>query len=181
MGAIGPFCSERINSSQSAEVCHGQACLLRYLATTTCLTSQHGHIVVLKDFWVPKVLTLYKWLSHLSSSVWIRWRMDPWSPCSANCGGGSQTRRVRCMKGLEGRSREVESKHCLGTGRRPSTTRLCNLLPCARWATTHWGAVSLLTLTSNTSRHKDMDSVKAVYLGQTQSTSHTVCRLSHAE
>ncbi|XP_075968419.1 ADAMTS-like protein 1 [Anarhichas minor] len=97
MGANGPVCSERNNGSQSAEVCHGQACPLR-------------------------------------------WRMDPWSPCSANCGGGSQTRRVRCMKGAEGRSREAEGKHCLGTGRRPSDTRLCNLLPCARWATTHWGA-----------------------------------------
>ncbi|KAK9524659.1 hypothetical protein VZT92_017031 [Zoarces viviparus] len=97
MGANGPICSERNNGSQSAEVCHGQACPLR-------------------------------------------WRMDPWSPCSANCGGGSQTRRVRCMKGAEGRSREAEGKHCLGTGRRPSDTRLCNLLPCARWATTLWGA-----------------------------------------
>lgn len=43
------------------------------------------------------------------------------------------------MKGPEGRSREVESQHCIGTGRRPSDTRQCNLLPCARWATTHWG------------------------------------------
>lgn len=82
----------------------------------------------------------------------IRWRVDPWLPCSANCGGGSTTRSVRCMKGPEGRSREVESQHCLGTGRRPSDTRLCNLLPCARWATTHWGLVSLLTLTWTVSR-----------------------------
>uniref|UniRef100_A0A3Q3FVI7 Ig-like domain-containing protein n=1 Tax=Labrus bergylta TaxID=56723 RepID=A0A3Q3FVI7_9LABR len=69
----------------------------------------------------------------------LRWRMDPWSPCSASCGGGSQTRSVRCMKGPEGRSREVESQHCLSTGRRPSLTRTCNVQPCARWATTHWG------------------------------------------
>lgn len=68
--------------------------------------------------------------------------MDPWSPCSATCGGGSQTRTVRCMRGPEGRSREVESQLCLDTGRRPSDSRLCNLLPCARWATTSWGPVS---------------------------------------
>ncbi|XP_059211073.1 ADAMTS-like protein 1 isoform X1 [Centropristis striata] len=97
MGPNGPVCSERNNSSQSAELCHGQVCPLR-------------------------------------------WRVDAWSLCSANCGGGSQTRSVRCMKGPEGRSKEVESQHCFGTGRRPSDTRLCNLLPCARWTTSHWGA-----------------------------------------
>ncbi|XP_033962060.1 ADAMTS-like protein 1 isoform X1 [Pseudochaenichthys georgianus] len=96
IGANGPICSERSNSSQSAELCHGQAC--------------------------PP-----------------RWRMDPWSPCSASCGGGSQSRSVRCLKGPEGRSREVESRQCLGSGRRPSDSRPCNQLPCTRWASTSWG------------------------------------------
>ncbi|KAM8897838.1 ADAMTS-like protein 1 isoform 1-T1 [Spinachia spinachia] len=96
-GPNGPICSDRNNSSHSVEMCHGQACPLR-------------------------------------------WQTDPWSPCSANCGIGSQTRRVHCIQGPEGRSIEVESKHCLGTGRLPSDNRQCNLLPCARWATTHWGA-----------------------------------------
>ncbi|TMS01963.1 ADAMTS-like protein 1 [Larimichthys crocea] len=73
----------------------------------------------------------------------LRWRVDPWSPCSASCGGGSQIRSVRCMKGPEGRSKEMGNQHCLGTGRRPSDTRLCNQLPCARWATTHWGLAQL--------------------------------------
>lgn len=73
--------------------------------------------------------------------------MDPWSSCSATCGGGSQTRSVRCTKGPEGRSRELGSKHCLGTGRKPSQTRQCNQLPCARWAVTHWGPVSRLRCT----------------------------------
>ncbi|XP_026209246.1 ADAMTS-like protein 1 isoform X2 [Anabas testudineus] len=94
--ADGVICSERINSSEAAELCHGQAC--------------------------P-----------------YRWRADFWSPCSATCGGGSQTRSVRCIKGPEGRSTEVESRHCRDAGRRPSDSRLCNLLPCARWATTSWG------------------------------------------
>ncbi|XP_042079048.1 ADAMTS-like protein 1 [Haplochromis burtoni] len=69
----------------------------------------------------------------------FRWRVDAWSPCSATCGGGAQTRIVRCMKGPEGRSEEVESPNCLGAGRKPSDARPCNLLPCARWATTSWG------------------------------------------
>ncbi|KAG7497035.1 ADAMTS 1 isoform X1 [Solea senegalensis] len=96
MGVNGLICSERSNSSQSAELCQGQGC-------------------------------------HL------RWRVEPWSPCSATCGGGSQTRSVRCMSASEGTSREVESQFCLETGRRPSDSRLCNLLPCTRWTPTSWG------------------------------------------
>uniref|UniRef100_A0A665XEX7 ADAMTS like 1 n=1 Tax=Echeneis naucrates TaxID=173247 RepID=A0A665XEX7_ECHNA len=59
---------------------------------------------------------------------WIRWRVDPWSPCSATCGGGFQTRSIRCLRGPEGKSREAESQLCLETARRPSDTRVCNLL-----------------------------------------------------
>ncbi|XP_061524819.1 ADAMTS-like protein 1 isoform X2 [Phycodurus eques] len=64
------------------------------------------------------------------------WRADPWAPCSASCGGGSQTRRVRCM---EAGSREVERRRCAAAGRRPSDARICNILPCASWATSTWG------------------------------------------
>ncbi|XP_034019931.1 ADAMTS-like protein 1 isoform X2 [Thalassophryne amazonica] len=69
----------------------------------------------------------------------FRWRVAPWLPCSASCGGGFQSRRVTCVKGPDDSAREVESQHCLRTGKRPSDTRQCNLLPCARWATTAWG------------------------------------------
>nr|XP_057923011.1 ADAMTS-like protein 1 isoform X1 [Doryrhamphus excisus] len=69
----------------------------------------------------------------------LRWRVDPWEPCSASCGGGSQTRRVRCMRGPEDKLREMENHHCFGVGRRPPDTRICNILPCASWATTAWG------------------------------------------
>ncbi|XP_051799612.1 ADAMTS-like protein 1 isoform X3 [Acanthochromis polyacanthus] len=96
VGATGPACTDRSNSSQSVELCQGQACL-------------------------------------------FRWRVDAWSLCSATCGGGTQTRSVRCMKGPHSRSRQAENGQCLGTGRRPSDTRMCNLLPCTRWATTSWG------------------------------------------
>ncbi|KAM4714553.1 ADAMTS-like protein 1 isoform 1-T1 [Anableps anableps] len=92
-------CVERTNSSQSAELCRGQACPLSL----------------------------------------VRWRVDTWAPCSAPCGGGSQSRSVRCMMGPEGSLREVQSRHCLGKGKKPSNTRLCNILPCARWVTSSWG------------------------------------------
>ncbi|XP_057712084.1 ADAMTS-like protein 1 isoform X2 [Corythoichthys intestinalis] len=69
----------------------------------------------------------------------ISWRADPWTPCSASCGGGTQTRLVHCVEGTDGASREVERHRCLGTGRRPSNSRMCNVLPCASWATSSWG------------------------------------------
>ncbi|XP_037832326.1 ADAMTS-like protein 1 isoform X3 [Kryptolebias marmoratus] len=69
----------------------------------------------------------------------VRWRVEPWSPCSASCGGGSQTRRVRCLRGPEGSSGDAGSSQCLGAGRKPSDARLCNILPCAGWTTTPWG------------------------------------------
>lgn len=116
----------------------------------------------------PKVLghfCVHAWVyCPLFLCGWISWRVDPWSPCSASCGGGSQTRSVRCVKGPDGRSREVESQRCLGTGRRPSDNRLCSLLPCARWTTTNWGPVSLLTLTASSSQQVYMNSVKAIDL-----------------
>ncbi|XP_061565851.1 ADAMTS-like protein 1 isoform X1 [Cololabis saira] len=95
-GGNGPACPDRSNSSQSAQLCPGQAC-------------------------------------HL------RWQVDAWSPCSVTCGGGSQHRSVRCLKGPEGGSREVENRQCYGTGRKPSSTRLCNIVSCTRWATNPWG------------------------------------------
>ncbi|XP_061664181.1 ADAMTS-like protein 1 isoform X2 [Syngnathoides biaculeatus] len=64
------------------------------------------------------------------------WRADPWAPCSASCGGGSQTRRVRCV---ESGSREVARQRCASAGRRPSDARICNVHPCASWATSTWG------------------------------------------
>ncbi|XP_029932614.1 ADAMTS-like protein 1 isoform X2 [Myripristis murdjan] len=96
MAVDGLLCPEKNNTSPSVELCHGQACPLR-------------------------------------------WRVAPWSPCSASCGGGIQSRRVSCVRGSEEGVSEVESQRCVGTGRRPSDTRPCNLQPCARWATTPWG------------------------------------------
>eukprot|EP00066_Takifugu_rubripes_P015818 XP_011605084.1 PREDICTED: ADAMTS-like protein 1 [Takifugu rubripes] len=68
-----------------------------------------------------------------------RWQAEPWSPCSASCGGGSQTRSVRCLTGSEGVWSEGGGPACLGAGRKPADARLCNQLPCARWGATHWG------------------------------------------
>lgn len=93
-------------------------------------------------------LTFYRAASDIPKQIdahslsTSRWHAEPWSPCSASCGGGSQTRRVRCMKGPDSRWREVGSQHCHVTGRRPSIVRVCNQQPCGRWTTTQWGPVS---------------------------------------
>lgn len=128
-GNAGNVCTENTNnSSLSAEPCRGQACPLRCAAATTSSFLQDS-------LWysAPDLRLL------LVSS---RWRAEPWSPCSASCGGGSQTRRVRCVKGPDSRWREVGSQHCLVTGRRASIVRVCNQQPCGRWTTTQWGPVS---------------------------------------
>ncbi|XP_077400999.1 ADAMTS-like protein 1 isoform X4 [Vanacampus margaritifer] len=110
VGANGPFCPDRSNSSSRLA-----AVIQRYRPF-----SNRRHM-------------------KLSSSSW---RADPWAPCSDSCGGGSQTRRVRCVEGPEGGSTEVEQHRCLGGGRRPQDTRICNILPCATWATSAWGLCS---------------------------------------
>uniref|UniRef100_H2SH70 Ig-like domain-containing protein n=1 Tax=Takifugu rubripes TaxID=31033 RepID=H2SH70_TAKRU len=90
-------------------------------------------------------LTFPSW-SHVpvlvSRSRLSRWQAEPWSPCSASCGGGSQTRSVRCLTGSEGVWSEGGGPACLAAGRKPADARLCNQLPCARWGATHWGPVS---------------------------------------
>lgn len=128
-GNSGTVCTENTNSSSHlAEPCRGQACPLRYTAATTFICPRDS-------LWysAPDLHLLF----HSS-----RWRAEQWSPCSASCGGGSQTRRVRCIKGPDSKWREVGSQHCLVTGRRPSIVRVCNQQPCGRWTTTQWGPVS---------------------------------------
>ncbi|XP_049591165.1 ADAMTS-like protein 1 isoform X3 [Syngnathus scovelli] len=80
--------------------------------------------------------------SSIPSAAHSRWRADPWAACSASCGGGSQTRRVRCVEGPESGSTEVEQRRCFGAGRKPSDSRTCNVLPCVAWATSNWGLCS---------------------------------------
>ena len=51
-----------------------------------------------------------------SWNSWDSWDSGPWSPCSARCGLGTQTRAVTCRPGhrCEG-DRPPTSRHCRGT------------------------------------------------------------------
>lgn len=80
--------------------------------------------------------------SHLSDVCVCRWRAEPWLPCSASCGGGAQTRTVRCLRASEGGWSEGGANACLAAGRKPANSRLCNQQPCAGWSATRWGPVS---------------------------------------
>lgn len=80
--------------------------------------------------------------SHLSDVCVCRWRAEPWSPCSTSCGGGTQTRTVRCLRASEGGRSEGGAHACLAAGRKPASSQPCSQQPCAGWSATRWGPVS---------------------------------------
>ncbi|KAM9646229.1 papilin isoform 2-T2 [Trichechus inunguis] len=69
-----------------------------------------------------------------------RWKTGPWAPCSASCGGGSQSRSVYCVSangaGIQEAANEAE---CTGLPWKPPTTQACNLQRCAAWSSEPWG------------------------------------------
>ncbi|XP_053716343.1 ADAMTS-like protein 1 isoform X1 [Synchiropus splendidus] len=67
----------------------------------------------------------------------FRWHAEAWTPCSASCGDGLQTRSVRCLKDSD--LSEVKQHHCSSSGKKPPSTQSCFLTPCFRWVVTRWG------------------------------------------
>ncbi|MBN1774477.1 MAG: thrombospondin type-1 domain-containing protein, partial [Deltaproteobacteria bacterium] len=53
------------------------------------------------------------------------WQTGDWGTCSAICGGGTQSRRVTCV-----RSDGVSVEDALCSGTRPASSRACNTDPC---------------------------------------------------
>uniref|UniRef100_A0A8C7AT42 Papilin, proteoglycan like sulfated glycoprotein n=1 Tax=Neovison vison TaxID=452646 RepID=A0A8C7AT42_NEOVI len=73
-----------------------------------------------------------------------RWRTGPWSPCSASCGGGSQSRSVYCVSSDGAGSQEATGEaECAGQPGKPPATRACNLQHCAAWSAEPWGECSV--------------------------------------
>ncbi|ELK01030.1 Papilin [Pteropus alecto] len=69
-----------------------------------------------------------------------RWKTGPWAPCSASCGGGSQSRSVYCVwSDGAGVQEAVKEAECAGLPGKPPTTQACNLQRCAAWSTEPWG------------------------------------------
>ncbi|XP_006865675.1 PREDICTED: papilin [Chrysochloris asiatica] len=73
-----------------------------------------------------------------------RWKTGPWAPCSASCGGGSQSRSVYCVSvSGSGDQEAVEEAECVGLPGKPPATQACNLQRCAAWSLGPWGECSV--------------------------------------
>ncbi|XP_070106135.1 papilin isoform X5 [Equus caballus] len=76
------------------------------------------------------------------------WKTGPWAPCSASCGGGSQSRSVYCVSssgaGVQEAAEEAaEEAECAGLPGKPPATQACNLQRCAAWSAGPWGECSV--------------------------------------
>ncbi|GAB1610224.1 protein madd-4-like isoform X2 [Argonauta hians] len=69
------------------------------------------------------------------------WRIGKFGPCSAECGGGMQSRRVECVQGNQEISRVVDSKLCPLP--QPFSEQTCNNHKCGSlWSVGLWSACS---------------------------------------
>ncbi|NXJ65931.1 PPN protein, partial [Rostratula benghalensis] len=72
-----------------------------------------------------------------------RWKTGEWGPCSATCGGGTQTRSVYCVA-FDGQSSQgvVDNAECMAFAQQPRSSQPCNVRPCATWSTGPWSECS---------------------------------------
>ncbi|XP_014797540.1 PREDICTED: papilin isoform X2 [Calidris pugnax] len=72
-----------------------------------------------------------------------RWKTGEWGPCSATCGGGTQSRSVYCVA-FDGQSSQgvVDNTECMAFAQQPHSSQPCNVRPCATWSTGPWSECS---------------------------------------
>ncbi|KFP07889.1 Papilin, partial [Calypte anna] len=72
-----------------------------------------------------------------------RWKTGEWGPCSATCGGGTQTRSVYCVA-FDGQSSQgvVDNSECMAFAQQPRSSQPCNIRQCATWSTGPWSECS---------------------------------------
>uniref|UniRef100_A0A672U2T2 Papilin, proteoglycan like sulfated glycoprotein n=1 Tax=Strigops habroptila TaxID=2489341 RepID=A0A672U2T2_STRHB len=72
-----------------------------------------------------------------------RWKTGEWGPCSATCGGGTQTRPVYCVA-FDGQSSQgvVDNAECMAFAQQPRSSQPCNMRQCATWSTGPWSECS---------------------------------------
>ncbi|XP_062486778.1 papilin isoform X2 [Pezoporus occidentalis] len=81
--------------------------------------------------------------SGARSSQMKRWKTGEWGPCSATCGGGTQTRSVYCVA-FDGQSSQgvVDNAECMAFTQQPRSSQPCNMRQCATWSTGPWSECS---------------------------------------
>ncbi|XP_010210212.1 PREDICTED: papilin [Tinamus guttatus] len=82
--------------------------------------------------------------SGARSSQTKRWKTGEWGPCSATCGGGTQSRSVYCMA-FDGESAQgaVDTAECMAFAQQPRSSQPCNTRQCASWSTGPWSECSV--------------------------------------
>ncbi|NXV07223.1 PPN protein, partial [Cettia cetti] len=72
-----------------------------------------------------------------------RWKTGEWGPCSATCGGGTQTRSVYCVS-FDGQSPQgvADDAECMAFAQQPRRSQPCNVRQCASWSTGPWSQCS---------------------------------------
>ncbi|XP_061677121.1 A disintegrin and metalloproteinase with thrombospondin motifs 16 isoform X2 [Syngnathoides biaculeatus] len=69
------------------------------------------------------------------------WSAGDWGACSQSCGGGEQTRQVRCVRRSHGRDDTLADSHCPQPG--PAGRRACGARACPPvWTTGPWSQCS---------------------------------------
>ncbi|KAG8181971.1 hypothetical protein JTE90_026909 [Oedothorax gibbosus] len=109
------------------------------MSRPTCLNKANEKEVDerLCDFTGRPVPEIKECNQHKCPPVWVA---DSWSPCSATCGGGRQSRQVYCAQ-TDGVRVAVAAEQCLR--QRPVSERPCNLAPCPQWTSGPWSGCSV--------------------------------------
>ncbi|GAU97432.1 hypothetical protein RvY_08729 [Ramazzottius varieornatus] len=71
-----------------------------------------------------------------------QWSSDGWGPCTRQCGGGQQARRVSCLQVMSNGTRQAVSDFLCRTETQPVTQRTCHNFPCPQWQTSSWSTCS---------------------------------------
>uniref|UniRef100_A0A672S6K8 ADAM metallopeptidase with thrombospondin type 1 motif 18 n=1 Tax=Sinocyclocheilus grahami TaxID=75366 RepID=A0A672S6K8_SINGR len=81
--------------------------------------------------------------SHLCQVVYLdSWTTGKWGVCSRTCGGGQQTRNIRCMRKVTYQREEVAA-HSLCPVMAPAQLQPCNTQACPpEWSTGSWSQCS---------------------------------------